>query len=41
MAEQLLKPLRLVGGTALALQLGHRNSIDMIFLDSTIYQTKQ
>ena len=29
MNEKQLKPLRLVGGTALALQLGHRNSVDI------------
>lgn len=29
MKEEALSPLRLVGGTALALQLGHRNSVDI------------
>ena len=31
MAEPLFSSLRLVGGTALALQYGHRNSIDLDF----------
>lgn len=31
MAEPLLSEMRLVGGTALALQYGHRNSIDLDF----------
>ena len=31
----LLQNSRLVGGTALALQLGHRNSIDLDFLVSS------
>ena len=33
-AEPLLQGLRLVGGTALALQYGHRNSIDLDFFGS-------
>lgn len=31
MKEELFSPLRLVGGTALALQYGHRNSVDLDF----------
>ena len=31
MAENLFHEMRLVGGTALALQYGHRNSIDLDF----------
>ena len=35
----LLKPLRLVGGTALALQLGHRFSIDLDFFGMSDVET--
>lgn len=31
MVEPIFASLRLVGGTALALQYGHRNSIDLFF----------
>ncbi|MBS1621220.1 MAG: nucleotidyl transferase AbiEii/AbiGii toxin family protein [Bacteroidetes bacterium] len=41
MAEPLFSPLRLVGGTAMALQTGHRKSIDLdlfgeLFLDESV-----
>lgn len=41
MAESLFSPLRLVGGTAMALQTGHRKSIDLdlfgeLFLDESV-----
>ncbi len=34
MSEEIFKPFRLIGGTALSLQLGHRESVDvdMFFL---------
>lgn len=33
MQEELFSSLRLVGGTALALQYGHRQSVDLSFFD--------
>jgi len=35
MQQPLLKDMRLVGGTSLALQYGHRRSVDLDFFGST------
>jgi hypothetical protein len=35
MQQPLLKDMRLVGGTSLALQFGHRRSVDLDFFGST------
>ena len=35
MKQPLLKDMRLVGGTSLALQYGHRQSVDLDFFGST------
>ena len=37
MAEELFAPFRLVGGTALSLQLGHRESVDIDLFTETPY----
>lgn len=37
MAEEILDPFRLVGGTALSLQLGHRESVDIDLFTDTQY----
>ncbi len=37
MAEELFTPFRLVGGTALSLQLGHRESVDIDLFTETPY----
>lgn len=37
MAEEILDPFRLVGGTALSLQLGHRESVDIDLFTDTPY----
>lgn len=37
MAEELFTPFRLVGGTALSLQLGHRESVDIDLFSETPY----
>ena len=39
MAEQLFDPFRLVGGTALSLQLGHRISVDIDLFTDAPYET--
>ena len=37
MAEEIFNPFRLVGGTALSLQLGHRESVDIDLFTDTSY----
>lgn len=37
MAEEIFSPFRLVGGTALSLQLGHRESVDIDLFTETPY----
>jgi hypothetical protein len=39
MADEHLKPFRLVGGTALSLQCGHRISIDIDLFTDSAYNT--